>query len=216
LETWHPTIEHSADFANGNRETDALETKMAIAVYGNARQLFEETVRYAVNGAGNGSIPHIITHLLTAINEAGTSPRSAVLAAGAGLPKPWTTADIGKVGSPGDTGFNGTTLTLEGEGHGIGGTNDEFHFAYAPFNGEGTITARIVRPMSSQWTKPGVMMRETLDADSCHASCSFLTRAVRSSLERRRAARQPRPGHDTSAKHMSLRRTASALSTGSD
>ena len=36
------------------------------------------------------------------------------------------------------------------------------------------MTARIVRPMSSQWTKPGVMMRETLDAGSKHASVLLL------------------------------------------
>ncbi|MEJ6567572.1 MAG: hypothetical protein QNL80_01805, partial [Akkermansiaceae bacterium] len=175
-EAWHPPIGHSAYFANGNRETAVLQTKMAIAVYGNDRQLFEKTVRYAVNGAGNGCIPHMIVQLLTATNEVGTSPCSAVLAACAGLPKPWTTADIGKVGAPGDTGFNGTTFTLEGEGHDIGGTSDGFHFAYAPFTGEGTITARIVGPMSSQRTKPGVMMRETLDADSRHASVLLLPR----------------------------------------
>ena len=57
---WLPTIEHYAYFANGNWETAALQTKMAIAVFCNDRELFEETVRYAVNGCGNGSIPHMI------------------------------------------------------------------------------------------------------------------------------------------------------------
>ena len=53
---WLPTIEHYAYFANGNWETAALQTKMAIAVFCNDRELFEETVRYAVNGCGNGSL----------------------------------------------------------------------------------------------------------------------------------------------------------------
>jgi beta-glucosidase len=78
--------------------------------------------------------------------------------------------DVGKVGLPGYSEFNGKAFTMEGEGHDIGGMDDSFHFAYAPMTGDGTITARIIRPMSSQWTKPGVMMRETLDADSRHAS----------------------------------------------
>ena len=69
--------------------------------------------------------------------------------------------DVGKVGLPGYSEFNGQTFTMEGEGHDVGGTDDSFHFAYAPMTGDGTITARVVRPMSSQWTKPGVMMRET-------------------------------------------------------
>ena len=59
---WLPTIEHYAYFANGNWETAALQTKMAIAVFCNNRELFEETVRYAVNGCGNGSIPHMIVY----------------------------------------------------------------------------------------------------------------------------------------------------------
>ena len=38
---WLPTIEHYAYFANGNWETAALQTKMAIAVFCNDRELFE-------------------------------------------------------------------------------------------------------------------------------------------------------------------------------
>jgi lysophospholipase L1-like esterase len=397
METWHPTIEHYAHFANGNWETAALQTKMAIAVYCNDRRLFEETVRYAIAGAGNGSIPHTVvfpsgqcqessraqhyaqlglgylacaaeiawnqgvdlygwgdnrilagfeycakyglgedvvyqpyldrtgqygigghhkpytkistisrgdfypiferpfnhyvnrrnlpapfsarvvekkrpeghsgdhvglgtlTHwrppfkaaaplkapgipagllarstddglriswvgsvepvsctdatsysvhrstqsggpykkiatqlsepvfhdknvrkgtlshyVITASNAAGTSPVSTELAASAGLPGPFLTTDIGDVAKTGYSEFNGERFTLEGEGHDIGGTEDSFHFAYAPMSGEGTITARIIRPMSSQWTKPGVMMRESLDADSRHASVLLL------------------------------------------
>ncbi len=57
LDVWDPTIEHYAYFANGNWETAALQTRMAIAVYCEERSMFGETVRYAVVGAGNGSIP---------------------------------------------------------------------------------------------------------------------------------------------------------------
>ena len=62
LEAWHPKIEHYAYFANGNWETAALQTKMAIAIYCDDRELFEETVRYALNGCGNGSIPHTVVY----------------------------------------------------------------------------------------------------------------------------------------------------------
>lgn len=393
MEAWHPTIEHYAYFANGNWETAALQTKMAIAIFCNDRQLFEETVRYAIAGAGNGSIPHTIvfpsgqcqessraqhyaqlglgllgcaaeiawnqgvdlygwgdnrilagfeycakyglgedvdyqpyldrtgkygsgghnnpytkistasrgnfypiferpfnhyvkrrgikapysarvaekkrpenysgdhiglgtlTHsrtpskkteavkppgvpagliarsikegiqitwvgsvepdsyadaesytifratspagpfkniatqiaspsyhdpetttgtlyfyTITASNAIGTSARSAKLAASAGLPGSFLSKDIGQTSLPGYSEFNGKAFTMEGEGHDIGSTDDSFHFAYAPMIGDGTITARVIRPMSSQWTKPGVMMRENLDADSRHAS----------------------------------------------
>lgn len=116
-------------------------------------------------------------YIATATNDIGVSPPSAEFAAysaSTGLPGNWQTTDIGKVTIPGHTKYNGKTFTLEGEGHDIGGTGDEFHFVYAPMSGQGTITARIVRPMSSQWTKPGVMMRKTLDADSPHSSVLLL------------------------------------------
>ena len=113
-------------------------------------------------------------YVVMATNEIGTSAPSAEIAASAGLPGGWRTTDIGKVTVPGYTEYNGKVFTLEGEGHDIGGRSDEFHFAYAPMSGQGTVTARIVRPMSSQWTKPGLMMRKTLDADSLHASVLLL------------------------------------------
>lgn len=117
---------------------------------------------------------HLYYYKVTATNDIGTSGASAELAASCGLPNTWLSKDIGQVGIPGYTEYNGRAFTMEGEGHDIGGRNDEFHFAYAPMTGEGTITARIVRPMSSQWTKPGVMMRESLAADSRHASVLLL------------------------------------------
>ena len=121
--------------------------------------------------AKRGTLYH---YVVTATNEHGTSKRSAELAACSHLPGPWLSKDIGNVAIKGYSKFNGSRFTLEGEGNDIGGTSDAFHFAYAPMTGEGTITARIVRPMSSQWTKPGIMMRKTLDADSPHASVLLL------------------------------------------
>ena len=107
-------------------------------------------------------------------NAIGESAPSHELAACAGLPGGWKTVAIGDVSAPSYTEYNGKVFTMEGEGHDIGGTADEFHFAYVKMTGDGTVTARIVRPMSSQWTKPGVMMRETLDAGSKHASVLLL------------------------------------------
>ena len=113
-------------------------------------------------------------YTIKASNGVGTSPPSAELAANAALPGPWLSRDIGDVQVSGFTEYNGKRFTLEGEGADINGTFDSFHFVYTKYSGEGTITARIVRPMSSQWTKPGVMMRETLEAGSCHASVLLL------------------------------------------
>ena len=113
-------------------------------------------------------------YIVKARNAVGVSAPSVELAANAALPGPWLSRDIGDVKVSGFTEFNGERFTLEGEGKDIGGNRDSFHFAYAKYSGEGTITARIVRPMSSQWSKLGVMMRESLDADSRHASVLLL------------------------------------------
>ncbi len=396
MEVWHPTIEHYAYFANANWESAALQTKIAIAVYCNDRKLFEETVRYAVNGAGNGSIPHTIVYpsgqcqettraqhyaqlglgllvnaaevawnqgvdlygwdnnrilqgfeytakyglgedvpyqhyldrtgkygfggrnnqydqistisrgnfypiferplnhyvkrrglsvpyttrvvaskrpegfnhdhvglgtltdwqspapttqperppavpaglvarttaqgirlswvgsvepisgtdatsylikrsntpgppyetqtqttnqhfvdttvepgklyhyIVSAINNAGQSDGSYPLATTAGLPLRWSNSDVGKVSVSGFAEHNGETFSLEGQGADIAGRHDSFHFVHTRMRGDGSITARIILPMSSQWTKPGVIMRESLDAGSAHASVLLL------------------------------------------
>ncbi len=109
-------------------------------------------------------------YIVTAGNTVGSSAPSAEIAANAGLPGPWRTVDIGRISISGHAGYDGRVFTLEGEGHDIGGRTDELHYLHARISGDGTITARIRRPMSSQWTKPGVMMRKSLDADSPHVS----------------------------------------------
>ena len=50
------------------------------------------------------------------------------------------------------------------------GYHDEFHFAYKMLNGAGSITARVESVENTNgWAKAGVMIRETLDANSKHA-----------------------------------------------
>ena len=69
------------------------------------------------------------------------------------------------------------TYTMTGSGadiwdvSGIGtGYHDEFHFAYKTLTGTGSIVARVVSVQNTNvWAKAGVMIRETLDADSKHA-----------------------------------------------
>jgi len=69
------------------------------------------------------------------------------------------------------------TYTITGSGtdiwdvSGIGtGFHDEFHFAYKTLSGAGSIVARVESVENTNgWAKAGVMIRETLDADSVHA-----------------------------------------------
>lgn len=63
------------------------------------------------------------------------------------------------------------TYTITAGGRDIWGQEDEFHYAYKVLNGSGSITARIdsFERASNTWAKAGVMIRETLNADSVNA-----------------------------------------------
>lgn len=113
-------------------------------------------------------------YVVKAKNQIGSSVASLPFAACAGLPARWASRDIGAVGVPGSSQFNGQSFRLEAEGHDIGGKSDQFQFAYAPMTGDGTITARIASAPNSGWAKLGVMMRESLDPDSSHVSAMLL------------------------------------------
>jgi len=86
------------------------------------------------------------------------------------------------------------TYTMTGSGadiwdvRGIGtGYHDEFHFAYKTLTGAGSIIARVVSVENTNvWAKAGVMIRETLDADSKHAM-AVVTPAQGVSFQRRNA-----------------------------
>jgi hypothetical protein len=62
------------------------------------------------------------------------------------------------------------TFTMTAAGADIWGTADQFHFAYKTLTGPGTIVARVDSVQNTHnWAKAGVMIRESLDADSKHA-----------------------------------------------
>ncbi|MFJ8106325.1 alginate lyase family protein [Streptomyces sp. NPDC096132] len=104
-------------------------------------------------------------YTVTASNSLGVSGTSAVASAAAGLPAPWATADAGAVRTPGSAAFDGERFVLEASG-----TADTYRVAHLPLHGDGTVTARIVWPLSSQYSKIGVTVRASLDADAPHAS----------------------------------------------
>jgi hypothetical protein len=98
-------------------------------------------------------------------NEAGDT----TLAAGP-LPAPWETADIGSCGVTGNASWWTDVFTGWGSGADIWGTADAFRFVYRPLTGDGEIRARVLGVENTNaWAKAGVMVRETLDANSVHA-----------------------------------------------
>ncbi len=80
----------------------------------------------------------------------------------------WSSTDIG---SPDESGYSWIwkdTYTINGSGSDIWSTSDQFHFVYQSLSGNGTIIARLysIQEDIHEWSKAGVMIRESLDADS--------------------------------------------------
>jgi autotransporter-associated beta strand protein len=78
------------------------------------------------------------------------------------LPAGWTGTDIGAVGIPGGSTYNGVTYGVNGSGGDIGGTADAFQFSAQTLTGDGEIRARIPSQTdnTNALAKAGVMMRD--------------------------------------------------------
>jgi regulation of enolase protein 1 (concanavalin A-like superfamily) len=89
---------------------------------------------------------------------------------GVGLPAPWLDQDIGSPGIAGSSAFTLGTFTVKASGADIWDTADQFHFVYQPLSGDTTVIARVSSVQNTDpWAKAGVMIRETLAANSRHA-----------------------------------------------
>ncbi|MGW7169276.1 alginate lyase family protein [Streptomyces sp. NPDC054884] len=102
---------------------------------------------------------------VTASNSSGISASSAVVSALAGLPAPWSATDVGTAAVAGSAAFDGERFLLEASGG-----PDACRLVHLPLRGDGSVTARIVWPLSSQYSKIGVTVRASLEADAAHAS----------------------------------------------
>ncbi len=83
------------------------------------------------------------------------------------LPAPWINADVGSPPSAGSADYADGNWTATGSGT-IYNTADSFHFIYQPYNGDLSIVASVqdVNSAFNPWAAGGVMIRETLNADS--------------------------------------------------
>jgi hypothetical protein len=78
--------------------------------------------------------------------------------------------DIGSVNLTGSLTSSNSVYSLSGSGSDIWLTADSFSFGYQTLIGDGQITARVASLQNTDpWAKSGVMIRETLSADSAHA-----------------------------------------------
>jgi regulation of enolase protein 1 (concanavalin A-like superfamily) len=104
------------------------------------------------------------------------------------LPASWATRDIGAVGQTGSAAEASGVFTVTGAGADIWNTADAFRYAYVPLAGDGSVVARVAEVQNvNAWTKAGVMIRQTVDAASVHASM-FVTPGNGLSFQRRTAS----------------------------
>lgn len=97
----------------------------------------------------------------------------ALAAALAEVPAPWKNKDIGDCSQAGSATEKDGKFTLKGSGDDIWGTADGFQYLYQPLAGDGTIVAKVNSlENTNDWAKAGVMVRQTLDADSPYAVCA--------------------------------------------
>ncbi|MCH6259019.1 putative glycoside hydrolase [Puniceicoccaceae bacterium K14] len=96
--------------------------------------------------------------------------------------------DIGSVSAAGSVSESGGTYTINGSGSDIWGTADEFQFVFDSLDGDGEIVARVASVDNTNvWAKAGVMIRESLSADSVHAM-TVVTPSNGVSFQRRTSA----------------------------
>ena len=86
----------------------------------------------------------------------------------------WADADVGAVAAAGSASYDSATgkWTVSGDGADIWGTADAFHYVYTTMStSEFEVQLRVDSMESvNAWTKAGLMIRESLDADAVHAS----------------------------------------------
>ncbi|MBN1311847.1 MAG: DUF4832 domain-containing protein, partial [Anaerolineae bacterium] len=112
--------------------------------------------------------------LATNVQVGGGSVPTPTPPPGGPLPSPWQHGDVGAVGQAGSASYSSGTFTLDGGGADIWGSADEFHYVYQTLTGDGEIVARVASLENTDaWAKAGVMMRETLSANSRHATMAL-------------------------------------------
>lgn len=137
-------------------------------------------------GSSNGcafSDPNLVNgqryyYVISALNNGGESDDSNIFIA-TSVEKPeydiWSHSDVGAPGLTGNAGFKDDVLTMHGAGADIWGTSDGFHFMYQKMSGDIGIVAKIETLQNTHASaKGGVMIRQSLDANSINAMSAII------------------------------------------
>lgn len=121
-----------------------------------------------VDSTASANTPYY--YVVTATKNGNTSPNSEYAVGLLPIASAWQTRDIGTVGAVGGHSVSAGYHAVKGAGADIWNTNDQFRYVYKRLAGNGTITAKVVSLQNTGgWAKAGVMIRETLDANSKYA-----------------------------------------------
>ncbi len=92
-------------------------------------------------------------------------------------PPPWKDCDYGSCPKAGSCGYKNYCHTVTACGDDIWNNKDSFHYQWQPAYGDCSIIVKCTSIGNTDpWAKAGIMIRETLNSDSKHASC-FVTPA---------------------------------------
>lgn len=90
---------------------------------------------------------------------------------------PWLSGDMGDALLPGSFTCSGNKFVIEGSGSDIWNNSDGFHYAYQNIKGDCEISVKVESlEGNNEWTKAGVMVRESLSGDSKTAFACVTTR----------------------------------------
>ncbi len=113
---------------------------------------------------------YVVSALNNLAGESGDSAQASATPI-SGVPLPWMSRDIGTVGLPGSAGYTNGVFTVAGSGGDIWDNADAFRFVYVATNSTGfSVTARVISVQNANsWSKAGVMVRASLDANAVNA-----------------------------------------------
>lgn len=150
--------------------------EMSVLMSGDAAQF-----QSLMSGGGGGSM---MAMQMMSLSEGSGGDETSTQSAAAALPPPWSGGDVGAVGEPGAAAYADGVYTVSGSGHGIWSTGDEFHYVYQTATGDCDIRARLNSISGDDLSRAGIMIRETLNPASTHASL-LLTGGQSALFERR-------------------------------
>jgi alpha-L-fucosidase len=135
------------------------------------------------NATANTIYYYVVSATDNGLESVNSAESSASLS---GVPgSTWLSQDIGAVGASGSVSQATGVFTVNGSGADIWYSADEFRYVFQAVRGDYMFTARVLNIQNTaNWAKAGIMMRETLNADSRYV-VNFMSPANGVALQQR-------------------------------